>query len=66
MRRIACELVELRVLLFNIHRDPKKSPPLSAEQIAPDLFNIVDRKQVVQQQIDAFAESVLDGFSFNG
>ena len=59
LKRIACELVELRTLMFNIHRDPKKSQVLHPHQLAPDLFDVPEDRDYSQQAVDAFgAESM--------
>ena len=66
IKRITCELVELRALLFNINRDPKKSQPLFAEQLAPDLFHQVDDSNDDQKQqefVDRIGERLLQDFS---
>ena len=62
LKRIASELVELRVLLFNINRDPKKSPVLEPHQIAPDLFDKPTPKSE-QDVVDNFGAQLFEGFA---
>ena len=50
------------MLLFNIHRDPKKSQVLHPEQIAPDLFKKFDPKKSEQEVLDNFGEQLFGSF----
>ena len=54
----------MRVLLFNIHRDPSKSPSLHPAQIAPDLFGSYDPSEQERKVLDNFGSKALEGVSF--
>ena len=60
MRRIAAELIELRCLIFNIHRDTAKMPaPVHPAQIAPDIFGEYDEGAHEREVIDKFGEQLM-------
>ena len=61
LQRIASEIVELRALLFNIHRDSKKSGPIHGYQLAPDLFETPEQR-TEQDEMDMIGESLMSAF----
>ena len=53
----------MRVLLFNIHRDRKKSKQLHAYQVAPDLFgNPQSVEKTEQDVVDDFGAQLMGSF----
>ena len=51
------------MLLFNIHRDPKKSPSvILPEHLAPDLFGEHDPEKQERQALDDLGETLFKEF----
>ena len=53
--------------MFNINRDPKKSPVIMPEQLAPDLFrsersDTIEETGVDQKVMDGFGAALFHGF----
>ena len=61
LRRLIAEVIELRVLFFNVHRDTKKSQPLYGHQIAPDLIQPPPAKSE-EERIEEFGDYMIENF----
>ena len=64
LKRIAAELVELRCMMYNIHRDPKKAPVMLPFHLAPDLFPSADYTDKEQETVDEFGSNLIQGVQF--